>query len=616
MPQTDVLIAGSGSAGVFAATWLAIYNIPFTILERRDGPLKIGQADGVQVRTVEIYESFGLSEELLRESYHILEVCFWGFDEDANGKAQGDIRRKSRTIDTEQGLSHLPHVILNQARMNGIMLEKMESVLKEQGRWKEGTSNGIEYGWAVKGLEIDETRKHDPNAHCVKVTAEKAGKEEVWEAKYVLGCDGAHSTIRKALDIRMLGDTSDTVWGVMDIYPLTNFPDIRRKCVIHSTSGNLLIIPREGGQLARFYIQLPAGVQPKEVKLADLQDQARRIFAPYSMEFAGVFWWSAYSIGQRLASAFHAHNRVFLTGDACHTHSPKAGQGMNVSIQDGYNIGWKLGSVLSGLSPPSLIPTYVTERGKTAADLIAFDKELTKKIGRKEEYEGEFADYFIKSGRYTAGFTAKYEDSMITSGESAGGRVNLATGITVGMRFPSAQVIRFCDCKAIQLQSVIKSDAKWRVVVFGGDINQPDHHAQLRKLANTLEAIARRYTPATNYIDSVIESILVLTTKFTETKQEHIPDYFWPKSGKWGIRDLHKTYIDDEHYNSGHGHAYQKYGVDPSAGAIVLVRPDQYVSKVTTLDDLSGISKFFEGCLLEQKIPKFNPELIVVLCRF
>jgi phenol 2-monooxygenase len=484
MPKTDVLIAGSGSAGVFAATWLAIYNIPFTILERRPGPLEIGQADGVQVRTVEIYESFGLSEELLREAYHILEVCFWGIDEDENGRGkESGIMRKSRSIDTERGLSHLPHVILNQARMNGLMLGKMESVLKEKGRWKEGTSNGIEYGWAVKNLEIDETQIHNANAHCVKVTAERDGKEETWEAKYVIGCDGAHSTIRKALNIQMLGDTSDTIWGVMDIYPLTSFPDIRRKCTIHSTSGNLLIIPREGGQLVRFYIQLPAGVSPKEVKLADLQDQAKRIFSPYTMDFAGVFWWSAYSIGQRLASAFHAHNRVFLTGDACHTHSPKAGQGMNVSLQDGYNIGWKLGSVLSGLSPPSLLQTYVKERSKTAADLIAFDKELAKMFSRKEQYEGEFSEYFRRSGRYMAGFTARYEDGVITHGESEDTNSTVARGVTVGMRFPSAQVIRFCDCKAIQLQSVIKSDGRWRVVVFGGDVNRQDHRERLGRVS-------------------------------------------------------------------------------------------------------------------------------------
>lgn len=186
MPKTDVLIAGSGSAGIFAATWLSIYNIPFTVLERRAGPLDIGQADGVQVRTVEIYESFGLSEELLREAYHILEVCFWGVDDDGTGNG---IKRKSRIVDTENGLSHLPHVILNQAKMNGLMLGKMKSILQEKGRWEEGKANGIEYGWTVKDVEVDESQKDDPDAYCVKVTAEKEGEEEeeeVWEAKYVL----------------------------------------------------------------------------------------------------------------------------------------------------------------------------------------------------------------------------------------------------------------------------------------------------------------------------------------------------------------------------------------------------------------------------------------------
>ncbi|KAJ4362441.1 hypothetical protein N0V83_010534 [Neocucurbitaria cava] len=599
MPKVDVLIAGSGSAGIFAATWLAIYNIPFTILEHRSGPLKIGQADGVQCRTVEIYESFGLSEELLREAYHILEVCFWGIDEDESGEGKGGIKRKSRAIDTEKGLSHLPHVILNQARMNGLMLGKMESILKEKGRWEDGKANGIEYGWSVIGLDIDEGKKADPGAHCVRVTAEKDGTEETWEAKYVLGCDGAHSTIRHSLEYRMLGDTSDTVWGVVDIYPLTNFPDIRRKCTIHSTAGNLLIIPREGGHLVRFYIQLPHGVHPKKVALEDLQTQAKRIFAPYTMDFAGVFWWSAYSIGQRLAEKFEKDGRVFLTGDACHTHSPKAGQGMNCSLQDGYNIGWKLGSVLRGLAPPSLLNTYVLERSKTAADLIAFDKELAKMFSRKEEYPGEFADYFVKSGRYMAGFTAKYQDSEVTS--LATSTTYIATGITVGMRFPSAQVIRFCDCKAVQLQRVLQSNGRWRVVVFAGDINETTHWRSLNKLADSLEHIAQRFTLEGDDIDSLIEPLLVLRSKFLQTEQGQIPDYFWPVSGKWKIRDLHKTYIDDDHYNSGHGYAYEKYGVDSSVGAVVILRPDQYISKVTTLDDFDGIARFFKGCMIEQQ---------------
>ena len=239
----------------------------------------------MQVRTLEIYESFGLSEDLLREAYHVLEVCFWGNDEGSD-----EIKRKSRTLDTEKGLSHLPHVILNQARMNGLMLAKMSTILKSKNALETGK---IEYGWTTKSVSIDASNSDYP---CT-VTAEKDGKQETWQAKYVLGCDGAHSTIRHSLSIPMLGDTTDTVWGVMDIFPLTTFPDMPRKCTIHSPHGNIVIIPREGGEMVRFYIQLPPGTKPKEVQLDAIQDQARLIFTPYRMDFAHVFWWSAYSIG-------------------------------------------------------------------------------------------------------------------------------------------------------------------------------------------------------------------------------------------------------------------------------------------------------------------------------
>ncbi|ORY17091.1 putative phenol 2-monooxygenase [Clohesyomyces aquaticus] len=569
LPQkTPVLIVGSGSAGLSAALWLSRYNIPFTILERRSEPLQIGQADGVQCRTVEIFESFGISEELLRESYHVLEVAFWAPD------ARGGIYRENRNLDTERGLSHMPHVILNQARMNALMLGAMER----------GGGKGVRYGTEVMRVEVDEGGVGGGEKWPVRVVAMREGREEVWVAKYVLGCDGAHSSVRRSLGYKMEGDTTDVVWGVMDIYPRTNFPDIRRKCTIHSSAGKILIIPREGGSLVRFYIQLPPS-------------SAKQIFHPYTMDFADTFWWSAYSIGQRLADHFHAHHRVFLTGDACHTHSPKAGQGMNVSLQDGYNIGWKLGMVLSGQAPPSLLETYILERKKVAKDLIDFDRELATLFSSKDASPREFSRYFIKAARYMAGLTARYEDSVITDLE--GSCEGVAKGVVVGMRFPSAQVIRFCDCKAMQLLRGLQSDGRWRVIVFAGDIREENEKRRLDQLATFLESTAKRYTPLNADIDSIIEPILVLRTKFVETEQEQIPDYFWPVTGKWRIRDLHKVYIDDEHYNSGHGHAYEKYEVDAAPGAVVIVRPDQYVARVTKMDDLSGIGKFFEGFLVE-----------------
>lgn len=298
------------------------------------------------------------------------------------------------------------------------------------------------------------------------------------------GCDGAHSAVRRSLGYQMVGDTSDAVWGVMDIYPRTNFPDIRRKTTIHSSHGSILVIPREGGSLVRFYIEFPSGTDVKNVKLEDLHEKARQIFSPYTMEYADTYWWSCYCIGQRLADHFTKDNRVFLTGDAFHTHSPKAGQGMNVSMQDGYNIGWKLATVLRGGATPQLLRTYDLERGKTAADLIDFDRFFTKLFSSKQNTTPEqFSQGFIKSGRFTAGLTSKYEDSSLTSCGTS--RQELASEIVVGMRFPNAQVVRFCDAKAMPLIQTLKADGRWRIVCFAGRIGDVKTTTRLQEVSKS-----------------------------------------------------------------------------------------------------------------------------------
>ena len=174
MEKVDVLICGSGSAGLCAATWLAKYGVRCKVLERRDGPMKMGQADGVQCRTVEIFESFGIGEEILREAYHVLEVNFWA----DNGL--GAIERTGWTADTQPGLSHQPHVILNQARINGLLIDLMQKYNDQQ----------IDYGYNVTNVKVDSTFAEDHDAYPVKVTAEKDGKTEIFAAKYALV--GAH----------------------------------------------------------------------------------------------------------------------------------------------------------------------------------------------------------------------------------------------------------------------------------------------------------------------------------------------------------------------------------------------------------------------------------------
>ncbi|KAI5927649.1 FAD binding domain-containing protein [Camillea tinctor] len=582
--KTDVIICGSGSAGLCAAVWLTRYNVDFKILERRPGPLDVGQADGVQTRTVEIFDSLGIGEDLLKEAYHVMELAFWNSEGDPEGK----IRRSHFAPDKEAVLSHRPHVILNQARMNALLLSLVNG-------------NSVEYGCDVTGVELDgEAAKS--GSHCVKVTALKDGKEQIWQAKYVLGCDGAHSTVRRSLGFKMVGDSTDAVWGVMDVFPRTDFPDIRKKCVLLSSAGNMVIIPREGDYLVRLYMELPMGTEAAQVTIEDLHQLARRIFHPYTIDIADTTWWSVYMIGQRLADHFHHGYRIFLTGDACHTHSPKAGQGMNVSLQDGYNIGWKLGHVLTGRASPEILKTYVSERQRTAEELIKFDTYFTKLFSSKYRKENDisaehFAEQFVKAGRYTAGQGILYGPSLIVQSKHEASPSS-AEGFVPGTRFPSAQVVRYSDAKTVQLLTELKSNCSWHVVVFAGDLRQAVNRERLEKLSVKLESIRNQFTPLDAESDSVIESILVLRMQRAYILPEWIPDIFTPVIGEWKIKCLHKVLVDDESYDSGHGHAFKKYGIDPDKNkTIVLVRPDQYIATICSFDEVEIIRDFFLGFL-------------------
>ena len=620
--SVDVLISGSGSAGLACALWLAIYNhrfgrtalngpenetassghetsaprpITYRILDSRDGPLQLGQADGVQCRTVEIYESLGLDHILKNEGYWVNEVSFWAVDQAApaaSGAEPGKpirkrIVRTGKAADVQPGLSHQPHLILNQARINGLMLEKMKSL----------NGQDVDYGWKVTGVEAD--TKTD-ELHPITVTAEKNGSKRSIRAKYVLGGDGAHSQVRRSLQIAMEGDSSNAIWGVMDVFPQTDFPDFRKKCTIHSEVGTLIIIPREGDTMIRMYLELPHGTDPKSVDLKDLQNKAREIFWPYTMDFCATKWWSAYSIGQRVAkSMVDGSGHIFLAGDACHTHSPKAGQGMNASLQDGYNIGWKLGALLMGQADQSILQTYIQERHQYAQQLIDFDRYWAKLFSSKTREDGtkytaeEFNEAFVQGGIFTAGMAANYQDSDLIARSIS--TQDLAKNVVVGQRLPSAQVVRKSDSKAFPLLKLLQSDGRWRVLVFAGDVEDKKTLPILKQLGEDLtrdNGLLKRFTPAGMENDSIFETLVVLLGDRQKVDFDQIHTAFKPNLHDMPVRNLHKIFFDDESWNWGHGHVYETLGINPQDRCIVVARPDQYVSAVVRLDDHAELSEW------------------------
>ncbi|KAM5385950.1 hypothetical protein ACJA88_002100 [Fusarium oxysporum] len=568
--KVQVIICGGGSAGLTAAIWLARFNIDFKILERRPGPLEIGQADGVQCRTVEIFENLGISERLLEEAYHVMEVAFWSPDDNEG------LVRKDLAYDTEEGLSHQPHVILNQARMNDLMLQE---IIRLRGN---GTS-GVLYNSQVESVRIV-----DDEEYPVEVVTMRNGEPYRYRAKYAIGCDGAHSTVRKSLGFKMVGDSSDSVWGVMDVYPVTNFPDIRKKAMLQSKSdGNLMIIPREGDELVRFYIEL-SGTSAHDVTEQDLINKVKRIFHPYDIDIARTVWWSAYVIGQRLADHFTKDHRIFLTGDACHTHSPKAGQGMNVSLQDGFNIGWKMAHVLTGRAPPSVLETYVLERQQTAQQLIEFDRSFSKLFSSEYRKANgitakHFRDKFVEAGRYTAGMATKYKPSIVTSLEESDN--NIASGLTVGMRFPSAPVVRLSDTKPMQLNKNLAADGRWHLLTFcSGDFAR--------------KGLDEMFTSAGDPVDKVFSHTLLIKAERKTIEIDQLPEVFFPHTGPYNLRNVHRVFVDDTNpYMLGCGQAFSKYGIDAEQGAIVVVRPDLYTARVLSLSQVADLFTFFKGCL-------------------
>ena len=565
--EVDVLIVGSGPAGLTLAAQLAAFpDIKTRIVEQKSGPLLLGQADGIACRTMEMFEAFGFSERVLKEAYWVNETSFWKPDV----RERANIVRSGRVQDVEDGLSEFPHVILNQARVHDFFLDVMRNA---------PTRLEPDYSRRLLDLTIapeGERNESAATSHPVTVRLKRLdplheGQVETVKARYVVGCDGARSAVRQSLGQPLLGDSANQAWGVMDVLAISNFPDMRIKSAIQSASeGSALIIPREGGYLVRLYIELDKLNENERVSSLNVTTDvliaaAKRILHPYSLEVKEIAWWSVYEIGQRLCDKYddvseaQAQARfpsVFIAGDACHTHSPKAGQGMNVSMQDGFNLGWKLASVVRGRSSPKILHTYSAERQAVAKELIDFDRKWAKMFSAppKDPSDaesqgvdpGEFQRYFVKQGRFTAGTETQYAPSIISAKPT---HQHLAEGFTIGMRFHSAPVIRLADAKPVHLGHEVKADGRWRLFVFADAKDPLARSARLRALCQFLGEFSaspiRKYTPEGADIDSVIDVRAVFQQAHRELKIDAAPSLLVPAKGRYGLRDYEKMFCPD-----------------------------------------------------------------------
>ncbi|KAK6583025.1 hypothetical protein PZA11_004101 [Diplocarpon coronariae] len=445
---SHVVVIGAGPAGLMLASNLVRYGIKTTIVDDRADKTSTGRADGLQPKTIETFTQLGLAGPLLQKGARIYDICFW------NATPSHPLRRIGREVHYPPGVVDVqdPFILLvHQGMVEDIFLEDL-------------ALRGVEVIRNLPFSRFKETER-GVETECEDILSKRP---RFFTSQYLVGCDGAHSKIRKSLfDAPYQGEHSNSAWGVLDGVIETDFPDLWSKAVITSeTEGSILCIPREKN-MTRLYIELHPGSAPIDSKAATEEfvvQRAKAIMHPFKVSWETVEWFGIYRVGQRVAKKFSSESeKVFIAGDAAHCHSPKAAQGMNVSMHDAFNLSWKLNLVVRGLSPASLLSTYEQERRKIAQDLIDFDYDHAGAFASGDPKA--LAENFARNIRFISGVGAEYSENALNLPEKI-----RRGALQPGCLMVPARLTRYIDANPVNLQLEIPMIGQFRLFFFTSNV--------------------------------------------------------------------------------------------------------------------------------------------------
>ncbi|KAI0535270.1 FAD binding domain-containing protein [Xylaria digitata] len=576
----DVGIVGAGPAGLTLAVILARLGINIAVFDERSDQTTVGRADGIQPKTIETLQMLGLGDELLRKGVKVYDICMW------KGSATSPVRRIGREVHYPAAVVDVlhPYILLCHQGM-------VESALIDDLR---DSGISVSRNYHFTRFEFAPEGPLGPLDLSFSTTDEDIAKHV--SADYIVGCDGARSLVRQQIpNTHATARPNESYWGVLDGELDTDFPDIWSKTIVFSEEhGSVLIIPRERN-MTRIYIEMKSSSSVKTLDQGFVMDQARLILAPYRVEWRSVEWFGNYQVTQRVAARFSDPNlRAFIAGDASHTHSPKAAQGMNTSMHDSWNLGWKMNLAVRGLAKPALLESYEVERMKVAHDLINFDFEHANKIARGDIER--LAENFRANTRFISGIGVEYGENVINQGyDQTGGDAR------PGCTLPPSKATRYIDANPVDLHLDIPMQGQFRIFViisgilgsgearFLADLsdNVTSESSFLTKLSRAASESYRRKPRPPRSMDLFslparyqTFSKLFTFSLFTSTQKEcfelaSLPSLF--SMSPWTV------YLDDvPNMDTKGSYCIPKWlgKLDIGDVAIVNVRPDGYVGSI------------------------------------
>lgn len=482
--KTDVLIVGAGPTGLSLACQLIRYEIDFVILDRKETTTPHSKAIGVQARTLEIYEQFGLAQDLISEG---------AIAEKARMVVGGEVRGEADFREFGKGLSPYPFILL-------VEQGKHEKILYDFIK-----ANGRDVLWQT---EL-ESFTHDESG--VKANVKNTnGATRIIEAKFLVGCDGAKSPVRHSLGLTFEGSTFERMFYVADVQIDWEFShDALHAFLMKDTL--LAFFPMTGEKQWRVVGTFPEefAKDEGEVLYEEIEERIKRD-TELDLDITNVNWFSTYKVHTRRVNKFSV-GRCFLAGDSAHIHTPAGAQGMNTGIQDGYNLAWKIALVLKEKASEEILKTYNEERLPNAENLLKTTDRFFSLAASPDKFLSYLRLYvfpYIAGAAFSIDAVKKFVFPRVSqiginyrnSSLSAGGG---SFAVKAGDRMP------FFEIEGASIYDRLHAPKFHLLMFFDGQNNAPNLQTELSEYADLIDFHTLPLYPGIAEIFDMTESFTV-----------------------------------------------------------------------------------------------------------